>query len=404
MVAIMDGIRVLEVASWTYVPVAGAVLAEWGADVIKVENPEGGDPQRGLVTAGLVPAGGVAHMFELPNRGKRSVGINLASPEGREVLLQLAARCDVFLTNYLPAARKKLGIDVDDIRAANPNIIYVRGSANGQQGRESERGGYDQCTFWGRSGAADGAMTGDLDYPIGQPGAAYGDVLGGLTIAGGISAALLHRERTGEALVVDNSLIAMGIWAMGANLAGAAAYGLDRIPRMPPAKAPNPLVNTYRTADDRHLSLVMLDSDRFWPELVTVLGAAELIDDPRFCSHAARGANNVECVAALAELFARRTLAEWKVLMADTRGVWSPVQRPSEVLEDPQVLANHYVADLEDHEGVPFKLVTSPLQFNEQPGTARRAPTHGEHTDDVITDLGYSMDELLDLKIKGAVL
>jgi crotonobetainyl-CoA:carnitine CoA-transferase CaiB-like acyl-CoA transferase len=404
MVAIMDGIRVLEVASWTYVPVAGAVLAEWGADVIKVENPEGGDPQRGLVTAGLVPAGGVAHMFELPNRGKRSVAINLASPEGRAVLLQLAARCDVFLTNYLPAARKKLGIDVEDIRAVNPDIIYVRGSANGQRGPESGRGGYDQCTFWGRTGAADGSMTEELGTPTGQPGAAYGDVLGGLTIAGGISAALLHRERTGEALVVDNSLIAMGVWAMGANLAGAAAYGLDRIPRMPPAKAPNPLVNTYRTADDRHLSLVMLDSDRFWPELVTVLGAPELADDERFGSHGARAANNEQCVATLADLFAKHTLAEWRELMAETRGVWAAVQRPGEVLVDPQVVANDYIADLEDHDGVPFKLVTSPLQFDEQPGTARRAPMHGEHTDDVITDLGYSMDELLDLKIKGAIL
>ena len=143
MVEIMRGIRVLEVASWTYVPVAGAVLAEWGADVIKVEHPETGDPQRGLVTSGLVPLGGVAHMVELPNRGKRSVGLDIKSPEGHDLLLRLAATADVFLTNFLPAQRAKLRIDVDDIRAVNPSIIFASGSAHGPRGAEANAGGYD---------------------------------------------------------------------------------------------------------------------------------------------------------------------------------------------------------------------------------------------------------------------
>jgi crotonobetainyl-CoA:carnitine CoA-transferase CaiB-like acyl-CoA transferase len=404
MVAIMDGIRVLEVASWTYVPVAGAVLAEWGADVIKVESLETGDPQRGLVNSGLVPAGGVAHMFEIPNRGKRSVGLDLASEEGRDVLLKLAAESDVFLTNLLPAGRAKLRVDVEDIRAVNPNIIYVRGSANGQRGPERNRGGYDNSTFWGRSSAADGASPDELGYPVPQPGPAYGDVLGGLTIAGGIAAALLHRQRTGEALVVDNSLLAMGVWSMGANLAASAAYGLERLPRQHPSRANNPLVNSYRTADGRFLSLVMLESDRFWPELVTILGAPELIEDRRFMSHAARQENKEECIATLADLFAKRTMAEWRELMADTRGVWAPVLRPREVLEDPQVLANDYLAELTDHQGTAFTLVTSPLQFNEEPQSPTRAPQHGEHTDEVLMSLGMDMDQLLELKIKGAVL
>ena len=143
MTQVMEGVRVVEVASWTYVPVAGAVLAEWGADVIKIEHPESGDPQRGLITSGLVPAGpgGINHMMELPNRGKRSVGLDLRSEEGHELLLRMAARADVFLTNFRPQARKKLRIDVDDVRAVNPNVIYVRGSGHGQRGPESEQGG-----------------------------------------------------------------------------------------------------------------------------------------------------------------------------------------------------------------------------------------------------------------------
>ena len=164
MVAIMSGIRVLEVASWTYVPVAGAILAEWGADVIKVEHPVSGDPQRGLVTSGLVPQGGVAHMVELPNRGKRSVGLDITSDEGYDLLLRLAAQCDVFLTNVLPARRARRHIDVSDIRAVNPGVIYARGSAHGPRGPEANTGGYDNSTFWARSGAADTVSPDQLGY------------------------------------------------------------------------------------------------------------------------------------------------------------------------------------------------------------------------------------------------
>jgi crotonobetainyl-CoA:carnitine CoA-transferase CaiB-like acyl-CoA transferase len=404
VVAIMNGIRVLEVASWTYVPIAGGVLAEWGADVLKVEHPETGDPQRGLVTSGLVPAGGVAHMIELPNRGKRSIGLDLKSEQGRELLMQLVARSDVFLTNFLPAARAKLRIDVDDVRAVNPDIIYARGSAHGQQGPDANQGGYDNSTFWARSGAADTASPDDLGYPVTQPGAAFGDVLGGLTIAGGISAALLHRERTGEALTVDNSLLAMGAWAMGANLAASAAFGIERIPRYKPAEVPNALVNSYRTKDGRFVSLVMLESDRFWPELTTALGRPDLVTDERFADHAARMRNNRAAVAELAALFGALSFDEAKKVLGAGRGAWAAVQTPREVLSDPQVVANGYLTDLEDANGTPFQLVPAPLQFNGETGDTRRAPGHGEHTDEVLGELGLDTDRIIELKIAGTVL
>lgn len=403
---IMDGIKVVEVASWTYVPVAGAVLAEWGADVIKIEHPESGDPQRGLAASGLVPTGpgGVAHMMELPNRGKRSVGLDLGTAEGRTILLELSATADVFLTNFRPQARRKLAIDVEDIRAVNPSIIYVRGSGQGQRGPDAEMGGYDGCTFWGRGGPSDIISDPDDGYPIAQPGPAFGDVLGGLTIAGGISAALFHRERTGEAVVVDNSLLATSMWATGASSLAAGLFGVDRLPRRDRTETPNPIVGTYRTADGRFVSLVMLESDRYFGDLVTLLGRPELATDPRFSDAAARAANSAACVGALDEAFAQKNLADWKPILAKAKGVWAVVQTPSELLVDPQALANGYIRDVEAKSGTVFRMVPSPLQFDERPPDLTRAPDHGEHTDEVVGELGYDQEALLELKIKGVIL
>ncbi len=407
MTAVMEGVRVVEVASWTYVPVAGAVLAEWGADVIKVEHPETGDPQRGLVTSGLVPAGpgGINHMMELPNRGKRSVGLDLRSEEGHALLLRLVETADVFLTNFRPQARRKLGIDVDDLRAVNADLIYVRGSGHGQRGPESERGGYDGCSFWSRGGSSDIISNpDDGSYPIAQPGPGYGDVIGGLTIAGGISAALFHRQRTGEATVVDSSLLATGMWATGASVLAAGIFGVSRMPRGDRKKVPNPIVGNYKTADGRFLTLIMLESDRYWAELVTAVGRPELAEDPRFADARARAEHSEACVTELDAIFAARTFAEWKELLLQVEGVWAPVQTAAELLEDPQVLANGYVQEVEAGSGATFKMVTSPLQFDEAAPQLTRAPDHGEHTDDVLLELGLAMEEIMDLKIKGAVL
>jgi crotonobetainyl-CoA:carnitine CoA-transferase CaiB-like acyl-CoA transferase len=193
MEKVLDGIRVIEVAQWWFVPAAGAVLADWGAEVVKIEHPQGGDPMRGLVTSGLMPGfGGVNFMWEQPNRGKRSVGLDVGTARGRELLMKLVERADVFLTSFLPDARRRLGIDVDDVRRVNPKIVYARGHGQGTRGPDAGKGGYDAASFWCRGGIAHALTPYGAAAPIMQR-AAFGDSTGGMTIAGGIAAALFRR-------------------------------------------------------------------------------------------------------------------------------------------------------------------------------------------------------------------
>src|ERR1043166_9631977 len=220
MTSVMKGVRVLEVAQFTFVPAAGAIMADWGADVIKIEHPVRGDTQRGFLNMGGVQLDPQRHtLFEHPNRGKRSVGLDVSKPEGQEVLYELAKQCDVFLTNYLPQVRQAKKFDVEHIRAANPNIIYARGSALGNKGPEREVGGFDGTCFWARSGLAHTFTPEEFAAPLGQAVPAFGDSIGGMFIAGGISAALYHRERTGEATELDVSLLSAAWWAAGAMIA-----------------------------------------------------------------------------------------------------------------------------------------------------------------------------------------
>ena len=403
---VLDGIRVVEVAAWTFVPISGAVLAEWGADVIKIEHPQGGDPQRGLISSGLVPTGNgpnVNFMIEIPNRGKRSVGLDLSTDGGRELLYKLVETADVFVTSYLPDVRARLQIDVEHIRAHNPNIIYVRGSGQGAQGTEAGRGGFDGASYWARAGLAMAFKDPDAEWPPGQR-PAFGDVLGGLTIAGGIAAAIARRERTGTPSIVDVSLLAMGLWNLGPDVTSAKLFEGVEVPTFDADAPPNPLVGTYPTRDGRYISLILLQADRFWPDLAQHLGREDLIDDPRFTDGAARYEHRRECVQVLREIFRSRPYAEWCERLATLKGVWAPLQTPLEVHDDPAVIANGYLEHIATNDGHTFALPANPVQFDETPPSVRRAPDHGEHTDEVLMELGLSMDDILEHKISGAVL
>src|ERR1700726_498809 len=239
MAQVMKGIRVLEVAQFTFVPAAGAILADWGADVIKVEHPVRGDTQRGFLNMGGVTLDPQRHtLIEHPNRGKRSVGIDVSTPGGQEVLFELAKTADVFLTNYMPAQRQKNKFDVEHIRAVNPNIVYARGSAYGDKGAERDVGGYDGTAFWTRSGIGHSMSPPELGGMLAQGIPAFGDSIGGMFIAGGISAALLHRERTGEAVELDVSLLSTAWWASGASVTQGMETGETMRQPMPGSLAP----------------------------------------------------------------------------------------------------------------------------------------------------------------------
>jgi crotonobetainyl-CoA:carnitine CoA-transferase CaiB-like acyl-CoA transferase len=406
MSAPLSGVRVLEVASHVFVPMSGAVLSEWGADVIKIEHPETGDPYRGLVTAGLHKLHhGVDPQFQSTNRGKRSVGLYIKSPAGRGLLGRLLEQTDVFVTNLRQETLARLRLGVDDVRADNASLIYVRGTAFGSRGPDANRGGYDAGAYFARTGMQHVFTAPGAEWPA-NPRPAFGDVVGGLTIAGAISTALYRRATTGEASVVDVSLLAAGIWQVQIDIVNAC---LDEggPARAHPGRyeAWNPLMMPYRTSDGRFINLQMLSPDRYWPALCRALGVPEMAVDPQFATMEGRRQNAGDCVRRLEEIFAGRDFDEWRrILTHEFEGEWVATQSPHDIADDPQVTANGYIVDVEMLNGATLPMVTPPVQFDEQPGRPTRAPEHGEHTEEVLLGLGLTWDELASLKADGAIL
>jgi len=406
---ILEGIKVIDVTAWAFVPSAGGVLAHWGADVIKVESPKAPDPMR--LFGGSIEPGCSANTFKHYSRGKRSIAIDLSVDEGRELLYRLVEDADVFLTSYLAPTRRKLRIDIEDIRKVNPRIIYARGSGHGPKGPDADRPGYDALSWWSRGSLNQSTMdlTG-LDWPTnGMVG--HGDGMSGLVFAGGICAALLHRERGGEPKIVDSSLLGTAAWFNGTSIIGN-PMGARR-PHVPAKRPPLPegippdMVSAtrslYQTSDNRFVYFMFLGDDpRDYKDVCERIGRPDLVADPRFAELRDRTANSQALIAIFEQVFASRTLEEWQDALAEARGAWTWVQTSEELIEDPQVVANGYVGHL-DYASGHLSAPAPALMFDEDAGELPRAPDFAEHTDEILAELGCSGDEAESLKKAGIV-
>jgi crotonobetainyl-CoA:carnitine CoA-transferase CaiB-like acyl-CoA transferase len=406
-VDVFSGVRVVELAQWVFVPVAGALLADWGAEVIKVEHPETGDAYRGLVSQGIIQVtNGINHSLELANRGKRSIALDVKSPEGHNVMMGLIETADVFLTNFLPSTLERLGLGVDALRAVNPKLIYARGHGFGVRGPDAGKAAYDGTAFWARGAVGQTLTPENLTYPIRQRGA-FGDRNAAVQLAFGISGALFRRERTGEASVVDVSLLATAMWTLASDVISTLQGNFHAAPPSGDEGrfvTTNPLILTYQTNDDRYISLMLLQSDRYWGDLCRAIDHPDLADDPRFVDAGARAKNCRECTETLDEIFASRSFAQWRAVFDEEKFPWAPYLTVPELLEDRQVVANGYLGDVVVDANSSFSMPTGAVQFDERPAVMRRGPEQGQDTELLLVELGYDWDQIAELKGSGTIM
>ena len=398
----LAGIRVIELASWAALPGGGAILADWGAEVLKIEDPRGGDPTRGFsLTPTPDGSAQVAPIWEQNNRGKKSIALDGRTTAGRDALRRLVARADVFMTSSRPLSLERQGLSYAALREANPRLIYVHLSGYGPKGDDSWRPGFDMLCFWARAGIAKG-LAGPGQDPINQR-PAMGDHAVSIAIAGAVSAALFQRERTGEGQFIQASLYHTGLWINSVDVVTSFITKRDAAP-LTRWMVQNPLVNSYKTKDG-WIQLVNLQSDRFWQPLCRAVGRPDLAADARYAGMEDRARHGAALVAAFAEEFAKRTIAEWGPLLDAEDIRWGRIQSVLEATQDPQAQANGYFQTLEHPEAGSVTVVTSPIIFGDTPPQAQgAAPLLGRHTEEVLLESGFSWEEMDRLKSSGAIL
>jgi len=405
MVLPLEGIKVIELGHWVLGPTCARILGELGADVIKIEDPRGGDPVRGLLPPKLMSdLGPVNPFWEQWNGSKRAIAVDLSQEAGREIIYKLVKISDVFVTNFRAAVVDRFALNYERVVKINPKIIYAQATGFGLKGPDRDRPAFDDTAFWIRSGIM--STLGEPDAPPVPLRGAMGDLTTAGFLAGAIVAALLARDRFGFGQKVDISLVATGMWVAGEDVQRRLTWGERAGNQKYPRKSTtNPLRNTFQTKDKKWLFFMMLQTDRFWPAVCKAIEREDLGKDPRFDSHRKRVKNSQLIISILDEVIATRTMAEWAERFDQHGLIWEPETTVPEALADPQVAANDYVAEVEYPSGDLVKLLRVPFQFSETPiGPRSPGPELGQHTEEVLLEMGYDWDQLSQLKEQKVII
>jgi crotonobetainyl-CoA:carnitine CoA-transferase CaiB-like acyl-CoA transferase len=395
----LEGIRVIDLGFWVAGPAAAGILADWGAEVVKIEPPTG-DPFRGVYREGGGIDVPINPAFELDNRGKRSIALDLFSDDGRTVALKLVERADVLISNLRLAALARVGLDYESARAVNERLVYCSVSGYGPSGPDADRAAYDIGAFWGRAGIAASLVPKGGEPP--QQRGGMGDHTTAMAAAGAVCAALLARQRSGRGQFVGTSLLRTGVYVLGWDVNTRLRLGRLESP-YDRKNVPNPLVNCYRSADGRWFWLLGLQGDRHWPDLVQAIARPDLLADPRFRDIRVRRENNSECIRQLDAAFGARPMSHW-VTALDTAGMWwAPVQTVSEMVDDPQARAAGAFVPT-PVSGGEAEMVATPADFSATPWRPQAmAPEFGQHTEEILLELGYGWEEIATLRERGAI-
>jgi formyl-CoA transferase len=400
----LEGIKVIEVGGAAAMPLAGMLMASWGAEVIHVEPPDRGDMMRTLLkerAGGWIELHKVNFLWEHVSRYKKGIAINIGTPQGQSLLYKLLAGADVFLNNLRPYELEKFNLTYESLAKVNPKIIVANLTGYGRRGPEKNTGGYDSVAFWARSGVMDLMHESDSSPNISSP--AYGDSVSSLCFLAGILGALLIRERTGVGQEVEVSLFNTATYVLGFDITQCLISGKDAF-RPQRKTMSNPIRNLYPTKDQRWIMLGMTNAQHYWPSFCRAIERPDLEHHPRFATLEARAENSAELVAIIDAIFRTKPYAAWIEILSANKLVWSPVKTPLEVSRDEQAWANDFFVEWDHPRYGKIKVLNNPIKFSKTPAKiGMRAPDLGEHTDSLLKDAGYSEAEITELKKAGII-